>query len=577
MAGLKESFTGKINRKLQKKLRVVDVAAGRQKADLVLKNACYLNVFSNEFCRGDIAVAEGLVVGMGEYSGIKEVDVSDKLVLPGLIDAHIHLESTLLSPAEFARAVLPHGTTTVICDPHEIANVMGVDGIEYMIEATEGLPVDVHFMLPSCVPSTPLDESGARLDYRAIDSFYEHGRVLGLAEMMNYVGVTAGDSDCIEKIVAAQSHHKKIDGHAPGLTGNALNAYMSAGVYSDHECSTAEEALEKLRKGQFIMVREGTAAKNLNALLPLLDKQYYSRCMFATDDRHPNDLLSEGHIDCIVKKALAAGVDPIIALKVASHHAARYFLMNNKGAIAPGYLADLILVDDLEKFNVLEVYKKGILRYSNGQVLDFECPEIDENLRQQALDTFRVNELTPASFFDPRRKAIIGMVKGEIITTDEGYSDEVDTEKDILKIAVIERHRNTGHIGLGYLKGYGMKSGAVATSVSHDSHNIIVVGENDADMAAAANRITQLHGGICVVEKGKVLAELPLEIAGLMSGSSIHEVNQRLENAKTAAHRLGVSDGIDPFMTLSFMSLPVIPTLRLTTRGIIDVETQRYV
>ncbi|MBR7040884.1 MAG: adenine deaminase [Clostridia bacterium] len=577
MAGIKESFTGKINRKLQKKLRVVDVAAGRQKADLVFKNAKYLNVFSNEFCTGDIAVAEGLVVGMGEYSGINEVDVSGKLVLPGLIDAHIHLESTLLSPAEFARAVLPHGTTTVICDPHEIANVMGVDGIEYMIEATEGLPVDVHFMLPSCVPSTPLDESGARLDYRAIDSFYEHGRVLGLAEMMNFVGVIGIDVDCIEKIVAAQSHHKKIDGHAPGLSGNPLNAYMAAGVYSDHECATIEEALEKLRKGQFIMIREGTAAKNLNALMPLLNEKYYSRCMFATDDRHPNDILSEGHIDCIVRKAIAAGADPIIALKVASHHAARYFLMNNKGAIAPGYLADLIVVDDLDRFNVLEVYKKGTLRYSNGQVLDFERPEIDDNLRQQALDTFRVNELTPASFFDTRRKAIIGMVKGEIITTDDGYADGVDTEKDVLKIAVIERHRGTGHIGLGYLRGYGMKRGAVATSVSHDSHNIIVVGENDADMAAAANRITHMHGGICVVERGEVIAELPLEIAGLMSGSSIHDVNQRLESAKAAAHRLGVSDGIDPFMTLSFMSLAVIPTLRLTTRGVIDVLTQRYV
>ena len=577
MAGIKESFTGKINRKLQKKLRIVDVAAGRQKADLVLKNARYLNVFSNEFCIGDIAVAEGLVVGMGEYSGINEVDVSGKLVLPGLIDAHIHLESTLLSPAEFARAVLPHGTTTVICDPHEIANVMGVDGIEYMLEATEGLPVDVHFMLPSCVPSTPLDENGARLDYRAIDSFYEHGRVLGLAEMMNYVGVINGDSDCIEKIVAAQSHHKKIDGHAPGLTGNALNAYMSAGVYSEHECATLDEALEKLRMGQFIMIREGTAAKNLNALLPLLNEKYYSRCMFATDDRHPNDILAEGHIDCIVKKAIAAGIDPIIALKVAGHHAARYFLMNNKGAIAPGYLADLIVVDNLEDFNVLDVYKKGSLRYSNGHVLDFEKPEIDENLRQQALDTFRVNELTPASFFDTRRKAVIGMVKGEIITTDDGYTDGVDTEGDILKIAVIERHKGTGHIGLGYLKGYGLKKGAVATSVSHDSHNIIVVGENDADMAAAANRISYLHGGICVAQNREIKAELPLEIAGLMSSSSIYEVNKRLENAKAAAHALGVSDGIDPFMTLSFMSLAVIPTLRLTTRGIIDVLTQRYV
>ena len=316
---VKESYAGKINRKLNKKLHVIDVAAGRAPADLVLKNATYVNVFSNELCHGDIAVAEGLIVGMGEYHGKVEVDVSGKLVLPGFIDAHIHLESSLVSPTEFAKAVLPHGTTTVITDPHEIANVMGTDGIEYMLQATEDLPVDVRFMLPSCVPATPLDESGANLDYRAIDSFYDHPRVQGLAEMMNYVGVVNGDGQVVEKIVASQAHHKKIDGHAPGLSGKDLNAYIAAGVYSDHECSDMEDAMNKLRLGQYIMIREGTAARNLEALMPLLTSQYVDRCMFCTDDKHPNDLLEKGHIDYIVKKAISLGADPIVAVKAACH------------------------------------------------------------------------------------------------------------------------------------------------------------------------------------------------------------------------------------------------------------------
>ena len=572
-----ESYAGKINRKLLKKQRIIAVAAGREPADLVLKHATYLNVFSNELCTGDIAVAEGLIVGMGKYSGTKEVDVSGKVVCPGLIDAHIHLESSLVSPTEFAKAVLPHGTTTVITDPHEIANVMGTDGIEYMLEATEGLPVDVHFMLPSCVPATPLDESGANLDYRAIDSFYDHPRVLGLAEMMNYVGIINGDSTAVEKIVASQSHHKKIDGHAPGLSGKDLNAYISAGVYSDHECATLEDALEKLQKGQFIMIREGTAARNLDALLPLLVPQYYSRCMFATDDKHPSDLLEGGHIDYIVRRAIQAGVDPIIAVKVASHHAARYFLLNNKGAIAPGYLADFVVVDSLEHFEVEQVFKRGKLCYAGGEVVPFETPQVDGMLHRNARDTFHVAKLTEADFADNRPRGVIGMVPGEIVSTDEGYADHIDLDGDILKIAVIERHKNTHHIGIGYLKGYGLKQGAVATSISHDSHNIIVVGANEADMAAAANRIVEMHGGITVIQDGKELRGVQLEIAGLMSERPLREVNDDLEAAKGAAFTLGVSREIDPFMTLSFMSLPVIPQLRLTTRGVVDVITQQYV
>lgn len=578
MANTNETYAARIQRKLMKKQYLVEVATGRRKADLVLKNASYVNVFSNELCHGDIAVAKGQIVGMGDYAGEVEYDVSGKIVCPGFIDAHIHLESSLVSPREFVRAVLPHGTTTVITDPHEITNVMGTDGIDYMLQATEGLPIDVRFMLPSCVPATPLDESGANLDYRAIDSFYDHARVQGLAEMMNYVGVVGGDKEVIAKIVAAQAHHKKIDGHAPGLSGKDLAAYIAAGVYSDHECSDIEDALAKLRRGQFIMIREGTAARNLEALAPLLTPQYAERCMFCTDDKHPNDLLEKGHIDYICREAINKyGVDPIIAVKAAGHHAARYFLLNNRGAIAPGYLADFAIIDNFKDFNVQMVFKKGKLYWDGTTLLDFPAPEIETYLDERAHDTFHVGTLTPDDFKDTRPRGVIGMIPGEIVTTDNGYSDRVDLEKDILKIAVIERHKNTHHIGLGYIQGYGLKAGAVATSISHDSHNIIVVGANEEDMAFAANRIVENRGGITVVENGTVLGELVLQIAGLMSEDSLVEVNDQLEAAKERAFELGVSRGIDPFMTLSFMSLPVIPALRLTTRGVIDVIKQQYI
>lgn len=572
-----ESYAGKIQRKLIKKQRVIEAASGRQKADLVLKNATYVNVFSNELLTCDIAVANGLIVGLGSYEGEVEYDMTGKIVCPGFVDAHIHLESSLVTPKEFVRATLPHGTTTVITDPHEITNVMGTDGIDYMFQATEGLPIDVRFMLPSCVPATPMDESGANLDYRAIDSFYDYPRVQGLAEMMNSYGVIHNDPEVVSKIVASQAHHKKIDGHAPDLVGNDLNAYIAAGVYSDHECSTVEDAIAKLERGQYIMIREGTAARNLDALLPLLTPQYYTYCMFCTDDKHPNDLLEKGHIDYIVRRAIKSGVDPIIAVKCASHHAARYFLLNNRGAIAPGFLADFVVIDNFDDFNILEVYKKGKLMFDGKTVTPFEAPEIDPHLVKRSHETFHVAHLEATDFIESRPRAVLGMVPGEIVTTDAGYAEKISVEDDILKIAVIERHKNTHHIGIGYIKGYGLKSGAVATSISHDSHNIIVVGANEEDMAAAVNRVVELGGGIVVMDDGKVLGELQLQIAGIMSEAPLIEVNEALENAKEQAFKLGVSRGVDPFMTLSFMALTVIPTLRLTTRGVFDVINQRYV
>ena len=572
-----ESYAGKINRKLLKKQRIIAAAAGREPADLVLKNATFVNVFSNELSTMDIAVAEGLIVGMGSYQGRSEVDCTGKIVLPGFLDAHIHLESSLVSPTEFVKAVLPHGTTTVVTDPHEIANVMGTDGIEYMLQATEDLPVDVRFMLPSCVPATPLDESGAILDYRAIDSFYDHPRVQGLAEMMNFVGAINGDEQTVEKIVAAQAHHKKIDGHAPDLRGNDLNAYIAAGVYSDHECHDVKDAIAKLERGQFIMIREGTAARNLEALMPLLTGKYADRCMFCTDDKHPNDLLEKGHIDYIVKKAISLGADPITAVKVACHNAARYFLLNNRGGISPGYLADFVIIDNFQNFNIEQVYKKGVLMVDHGEIQDFPSPEIEPYLVERAHKTFHVAALTAEDFAEKRPRGIIGMVDGEITTVDAGYSDRIDVEYDVLKIAVVERHKNTHHIGIGYIQGYGLKSGAVATSISHDSHNIIVVGTSEADMAAAVNRVVELNGGIVVWDGGQSVAEVPLSIAGIMSDEPLVTVNEKLEAAKDTAHKLGVNPGIDPFMTLSFMALPVIPSLRITTRGVFDVTTQSYV
>lgn len=570
-AFMQEIYGQKTDGQLAAKQRIIAVAAGREKADLVLKNAKYLNVFSNEFLSGDIAVANGLIAGVGKYDGKTEIDVSGKLVLPGFIDAHIHLESSMVTPAEFAKAVVAHGTTTVITDPHEITNVMGIDGVEYMIQASQNLPIDVHFMMPSCVPATEIDESGAELDCKDIDLYLDNKKVLGLAEMMNYVGVINGDKNVLSKIVTSQAHHKKIDGHAPELSGNDLNAYIAAGVYSDHECSTFENALEKLRKGQFIMIREGTAAHNLKALMPLLTQQYYSRCMFATDDKHPSDLLYGGHIDYIVKQALKNGADPIVALKTATHHAARYFLLNNKGAIASGYLADIVVVDNIEDFNVETVFKRGKLVF-DGKVKDFSAPTVDEKLAEKCFDTFHLDSVTPSSFKVDGKLGLIGLVGGELLTRNLGTADKIDVENDILKIACIERHKGTNHIGVGYVKGYSLKSGAVATSVAHDSHNIITVGCNDDDIAVAVNAIKDSKGGIAVVENGKIKALLELPIAGLMSDEPLTTVNEKLENAKSSAYELGADKSIDPFMTLSFLSLPVIPSLRITTKGVFDAE-----
>ncbi|MEA4894906.1 MAG: adenine deaminase [Oscillospiraceae bacterium] len=566
----------KFESELKKKRKIISVAAGREPADLVLKNAVYVNVFSNELCTDDIAVTEGVIAGMGKYTGRTELDMTGKIVCPGFIDGHIHLESSLVSPREFVNAVLPHGTTTVVTDPHEIANVMGEDGIEYMMQATEGLPVDVFFMLPSCVPATELDESGAVLDYQTIDSFNGNPRVLGLAEMMNYQGVIACDGDVMKKLTAAQEHRMIIDGHGPGLMGKGLNAYIAAGVVSDHECSELGEALEKLKRGQYIMIREGTAAHNLEALAPILSGKSADRCMFCTDDKHPSDLLNKGHIDYIIKKAVSMGADPMSAVRAASLSAAEYFRLRDRGAIAPGYIADFAVIDSLESFGVEKVFKRGELIY-DGKPREFPSPEIEPRLLEHAHNSFHVAHLEEGDFSADKPLGVIGLVSGEIVSNDCGLAEGIDIEKDILKIAVIERHKNTRHIGIGYIKGYGLKAGAVATSISHDSHNIIAVGVSDKEIAAASNKVVGLDGGIVVMRNGEALGAVSLPVAGIMSDDTLENVNRDLENAKRRAFELGVSVEIDPFMTLSFMSLPVIPALRLTTHGVFDVARWKYV
>ncbi|MBQ5518940.1 MAG: adenine deaminase [Clostridiales bacterium] len=559
-------------------------ARGDLAPDLVLKNARIVNVFTKEIESGDVAIKDGYIVGIGEFDGEEEIDIGGRIICPGLIDGHIHIESSMISPSEFAGAVAPHGTTAVIADPHEIANVAGEEGIRYMLEASAGLPVDIFFMLPSCVPATPLDESGAELSADELEPFYKEERVAGLAELMNSFGTVRADEEIIRKIQGANSYGKRIDGHAPFLTGKDLNAYITAGVRSDHECSSAEEAIEKLKLGQFIMIREGTAARNLEALLPLFDDKYCDRCMLVTDDKHGSDLIDNGHIDYIIRKAIRAGKDPLNAIKMATLNAAMYFGLKDRGAIAPGYIADIIVLSDLEDFTVEKVFKNGRLTVDGGKnVRAIKSPSIDKEKYPRVFNSFNLREIKPSDLEirdEGTKKRVIKVIPGQILTEElivESSSKQAEPDKDIIKLAVIERHKGTGHTGVGFVSGYGLKKGAIASSVAHDSHNLIVAGCTDDDMALAANTVRENGGGLAVVCDGKVLSSLPLPIGGLMCEMNVNEVEDILRVMKEQARQLGVNEGIDPFMTLAFTALPVIPKLRLLTQGVVDVDKQSYV
>lgn len=582
----------------EKNKRQIYAASGAKKAELVLKHGAIVNVFTEEIEEGDIAIEQGMIVGIGDYSGESEVELEGKVVCPGLIDGHIHLESSMVSPREFERIVLPHGTTTVIADPHEIANVAGREGIDYMLSVTKELDLDVFFMLPSCVPASKLDESGAVLAREELREYYQDERVLGLAEMMDFYGTVEAKGEILGKISDAIDHGSRVDGHAPGLSDKALNAYITAGVRSDHECTAVEEAREKIRRGMWAMVREGTAAHNLEALLPLFQEPYASRTMLVTDDKHPGDLLRLGHIDYIIREAIKRGAAPVKAVKMGSLRAAEYFGLKDRGAVAPGYLADLIILSDLKQMQVDLVYKKGKLVAEGGKCLKAGTvkgegegtgkTENPERVKQRIFSSFHMPVLQASDFYLPvtgKMQRVIYLTPHELLTRGkwclssqtEGYAPGVNINKDIIKLAVVERHHDSGHIGLGFLGGYGLKKGAVASSIAHDSHNLIIAGVNDRDMAAAGNCVRKNQGGLAIAQNGEIIADLPLPIAGLMGMLPAEEIDARLEEMKKILRKMGISDAVDPFMTLAFVSLPVLPELRLNTYGIVDVGKQKIV
>lgn len=552
----------------------------------LLKNGTVINVFTGEAIRENILIEDNIILGIGDYTDAdadKTEDISGCTVCPGLIDGHIHIESTMLTPAELTRAALPHGTTAIVADPHEIANVCGTKGIDFMLEMSENLPMHVYIMLPSCVPAMPLDESGAELLAKDLAPYFSHPRVPGLAEMMNYPGVLSGADFVMDKLAAAKAAGKVIDGHAPLLTGHDLDRYIAAGIQSDHECSSAAEGIERVRKGQWLMIRQGTAARNLEALLPLFDEPYCRRCLLVTDDKHPADLLRDGHIDNSIRMAVRAGKDVITCIRMATIQAAQCFGLQHVGAVAPGYRADLVILSDLNSFTVRDVYSAGKCVVRGGACLPFEAPDFRCEKWAPILHSFHLDALTPDHFRIEAKSnhcRVIEVIPGQLLTDerieslDFTQNNGIDTARDILKLAVIERHHNTGHRGLGYIKGIGLQRGAIAASVSHDAHNLIVIGTNDADMACAANRVRELGGGSVAVENGRICAEIPLPIAGLMSDADAETVAAQNEALNTAVHEMGVPKNISPFMNMAFVSLTVIPAIKMTTFGLADVQTQ---
>jgi adenine deaminase len=565
---------------MDKLAEVIKVARGEEEADLLLKNARLVNVLSGEVHEADIAVAHTRVVGLGDYQAKEVLDLRGAYVCPGLIDGHVHIESSMLRIPEFARVVVPHGTTTVITDPHEIANVLGLDGIKYMMESSKGNPLGVYFMLPSCVPSSDLETTGSRLMSYDLAPLLGEEWVVGVAEMMNYPGVLSRDEDTLGKIVIGSD--KRVDGHAPRLSGRDLNAYIAAGITSDHECSSFEEAKEKLQRGMYVMIREGGPAKNVEALLPLVTPENARRCMFVSDDPDLADLLDRGHMDYIVRKAIGLGLEPMVAIQMATINTAEYFGLRHLGAIAPGYRADMVIFDDFENFEVKRVFRGGRLVAENGRMvpMDGEHPGVPlrgtVNVAWIELEHFRIGA-------KGRRIRVIGLTANQLVTSE--LIEEVksvdglavpDVERDILKLAVIERHLASGNTGLGFVKGFGLKRGALASSVAHDSHNIIVVGTNDLDMMTAAVQIVKMQGGLVAAADGKVLATVPLPIAGLMSEKPAEEVTTEMDNLRGVARDLGCIVST-PFMSMSFLALPVIPRLKLTDKGLVDVKKFDFV
>jgi adenine deaminase len=552
----------------------IRASLGEKEADILFTNARIVNVFSGEIIPGDIAVTGGFIAGFGSYPAGKIINLEGRFMAPGFIDAHVHIESSMACVTEFSRTVLPRGTTSVIADPHEIANVLGKDGIDYMLRSSENQPVDIYFSLPSCVPATEMETSGARLSADELIPFMKNERVVALAEMMNFPGVLFRDPDVLAKIENSINYKKPVDGHAPGLSGKGLFAYIAAGVSSDHECTTIGEAREKLSAGMHIMIREGTAARNLRDLLPLVNEKNFHRIMWCTDDRHPHDLLEKGHIDSMVRDAVKYGLDPVIAIRMATINPALYFGLHDKGAIAPGRQADLVTFSDLSDPVIEQVYSKGILVAENGKMRS----EIKKPAMLQIASSMNTGK--DIDFSIPAisgRIRVIEVIPDQILTRNSLHKALVlngmavsDISNDILKIAVIERHKGSGNIGKGFVKGFNLKKGAIASSVAHDSHNIIAVGTNDEDMKAAVDAVIKMGGGLAAVCDCNICSALSLPIAGLMSNETVETIDRQMKNLFSAARSLGSSLS-DPYMALSFLALPVIPELKITDKGLVDV------
>lgn len=564
------------------KEKIINAAMGKEKADLVIKNGNIINVFTKEIIQGDVAICLDEIVGIGSYDGIKEIDAKGKYICPGLIDSHVHIESTMVTPCEFAKSVIPHGTTTIIADPHEIANVCGINGINFMINQSEKLPMNIFFMMPSCVPATHFENNGADLSAELMEAFVSKERILGLGEVMDYPAVLNANESILKKIHLFKD--RNIDGHSPGLSGKALNAYKAAGVLTDHECSTVNEAIERLRLGMYVQIREGSGARNLETIIKgLLDKKMsFHRCIFCTDDKHLEDIRREGHISYNVKKSIALGVNAVEAISMATINAAQCYNLKKCGAAAPGYYADLLILDSVEDFKIDKVLFKGEVIYENKKLTkDIALKIQDKNV----FNTVRLHNITIENLkikLDKDTAVIIALTPHELITRKE--SAQVKTingffkaDGQYSKLAVIERHKATNNIGLGIVSNFNISNGAVAGTVAHDSHNLIVIGDNDEDMLTAIEELRRVKGGYTVVSGGKVLGTLELPVAGIISDRTSEYVVDRLGMLLEAAKKLGINQDIDPFITLSFLALPVIPEIRVTDKGLFDVTEFKFI
>ncbi len=569
--------------------RRIEVSAHHRPADLVIRGGQIVNVFSGEITVADIAIIDGMIAGIGSYEGKEIVDASGKWIIPGLIDGHVHIESSLLSPKEFARVVLQHGVTSVITDPHEIGSVAGVEGIRYMLEQSEGLPMDQFVMLPSCVPATPFESCAARLTAEDLEPFYSHPRVLGLAEVMDYGALAGAEPGMVEKLASAHAHGKRIDGHAAGIAADQLDVYAAAGIRTDHECINAEEAKQRLALGMYVMIREGTATRDLEAILPAVNPYNARRCVFVTDDKLTDDLLDEGSVDHNVRLAIRHGLPPVTAIQMATLNTAECFGLRDRGAIAPGYIADLVLLDHLEELTIHSVYKQGrpVVIERQLQEAVFPATTLSNATHTAALSRCHMTPLEADHLALPLRSErcnVIEVIPQSIVTRHAIEQADIvnghfvpSVERDLLKLVVAERHQATGHIGRAIVKGFQLKRGAIVSTVAHDSHNLIAAGASDEELLLAIRHVTELGGGLAVIDGEQVLASLPLSIGGLLSELPYEQVYMQLGQLQQALQHIGAAQHFDPFLTLSFLALPVIPTLKLTDLGLFDFAAGRHI